>query len=79
MEYLSVVKYFYGAGGFLLIGVAVMVAAFVLHVRESNMNGAVCEFIALIYVGGAIGLTLIFIMLPTLCFIKPILLCYRIM
>ncbi|MNC64239.1 hypothetical protein D3C75_1144260 [compost metagenome] len=56
-----------------------MVAAFVLHIREFNMNVAVYEFVAMLYAGAAIGLALGFIMLPTLCFIKPILLCYRIM
>lgn len=79
MEHLSVVDYFFGAGGMLLIGVVIMVIAFYLHVREYNMTIAVYEFIALFYVGGALGLALLFITLPTLCFIRPILMCYRVM
>lgn len=79
MEYLSVVNYFFGAGGGLLIGVLIMVTAFMLHVREFNMSIPAYEFIALFYIGGTLGLVLIFISIPTLCFIKPILFCYRVM
>lgn len=79
MEYLSVVNYFHGAGGMLLIGILVMVVAFVMHVSEHNMNHVAYEFVALIYIGGTLGLTLFFIAIPTLCFIRPILMCYRVM
>jgi hypothetical protein len=79
MEYLSVVNYFFGVGGMLLLGVLIMVTGFVLHVREFNMTIPVYEFIALFYIGGALGLTLFFITIPTLCFIRPILMCYRVM
>ena len=79
MEYLSVVDYFFGMGGLLLIIVGVTGLLFWHHVKECDLREPIVEAIALFYIGLMLGLVLLFISIPTLCFIRSTYLCYQVM
>jgi membrane-anchored protein YejM (alkaline phosphatase superfamily) len=78
-SYLSVVRYFFGMGGMLLLLIAALMVCFVMHIRSYNTNDRWYEPIATFYIGAMLGLTVIFISFPTLCFIRSTLVCYRVM
>lgn len=79
MEYLSVVDYFFGMGGLLLIIVGIVGLLFWHHVKEQDLRDPVIEAMALFYIGLMLGLVLLFISIPTLCFIRSTYLCYQVM
>ena len=76
---LSIVNYFFGLGGSLLIWIGLVVVGFFYHVKTYPYNGPYYEFIAMVLIGTVLGLALIFITIPTLCFMKSTLICYRVM
>lgn len=78
-EYLSLVRYAAGAGGLLLAMTLLGFYLFVQHVKRRDLPEQIHELIAMIYVGIIMGLMVLFVTVPTLCFIRSIPLCYRVM
>lgn len=78
-SHLSVVRYFFGVGGSLLSMVVILMVFFLMHIRVYDTANKHYETVAMIYIGAMLGLTLIFLSLPTMCFIKSTLMCYRVM
>jgi len=76
---LSVVRYFLGMGGTLLLIELVLVVLFVAHIRVYDTANRYYETIAMAYIGTMLGLTLLFVTVPTLCFLRSTLMCYRVM
>ncbi|QBJ02610.1 hypothetical protein MZD04_gp081 [Pseudomonas phage Psa21] len=77
--YLSIARYFTGMGGLLLAIIVVLTILLLLHVKESNVSGEYYDFFSTFYIGTMLGLALLFITVPTLCFLRSTLMCYQVM